>query len=158
VLEGALASMRAQGTGLHGEADSLQLLAATHLEAGNREQARERCAEAIAVARRNGTPLFECDASLVQARIALSDEPSRAGAIAESAIALSRAEALIEQIGAEGRRPRLLELCAELARAQGDESEHERLLREAERLLIEMGAPVRAQRLRAERLHSGGNA
>jgi len=53
-------------------------------------------------------------------------------------------------MGAEGRRPRPLELRAKLARAQGDEAGCAQLLREAERLLIAMGAPIRAAEVAKE--------
>lgn len=111
---------------------------------GQFERAQEECTKAIAVARRNGTPLFEGDAHLVQARISL-----RAGADAsdEAASALDRAEALLDQVGAESRRPRLLELRAEAAGVQGDASARERFLREAHRALTEMGATLRAERI-----------
>jgi adenylate cyclase len=149
-LERALANARESGTGLHGEADFLQLLAEAHLDIGEPERAQQACAEAIAVAQRNGTPLFECDAQLVQARILLGAGAPQADAARDVAAALDRAEALIAQIGAESRRPRLLELRAELAHAQGDAPARERFLREAQRVLTELGATVRAERFAQE--------
>jgi tetratricopeptide (TPR) repeat protein len=149
-LERALATAREQGTGLHVEADFLQLLAAAHHDDGQTERARAECVEAIAVARRSCTPLFECDAQLVLARILMRGGAAQSDAAARVTDALDRAEALIVQIGAESRRPRLLELRAQLAHSQGDAAACERFLREAERALIEMGAPLRAQRLASD--------
>ncbi len=146
-LERAIVAAREQGAALQGEADFLQLLAEAHLDAGQPARAQEECREAIAVAQRNGTPLYECDAHLVRARILLRAGASQPDAAREVAAALDRAQALLDQIGAESRRPRLLELRAELAHAQGDTAGRERFLREAHRSLIEMGATVRAQRV-----------
>ncbi len=64
--------------------------------------------------------------------------------------ALERVAELIDQMGAESRRPRLEELRAELADRHGDATGSERHLRDAHRLYIEMGATGHAERLARE--------
>ncbi len=114
------------------------------------DRAQDECSRAIAIARRNGTPLYECDAQLVLARVLLREGASEPEAARQIGAALERAAELIDQTGGESRRPRLEELRAELAHARGDAATRERYLREAHRLYTEMGATGHAERMAKE--------
>lgn len=70
--------------------------------------------------------------------------------------ALDHATTLIERIGARSLAPALLEWRAELAAALGDEISCEQLLGQAERGYEEIGAPIHAQRLAAQRQTRSG--
>ncbi len=59
--------------------------------------------------------------------------------------ALECALALVRETGARGLEPQVYLERAELARLSGDEASHQRELREAHRLFLEMGAPIRAE-------------
>ena len=99
---------------------------------------------------RSGTPLYECDARLVLARVRLQEGAEETATAREIGLLLERVTGLIDQTGAESRRPRLTELLASLAHAQGDDADHVRKLREAHRLYVEMGATGNAARLGSE--------
>ncbi len=85
------------------------------------------------------------DARMLRARARLRLHGAAARSAVESDVA--RMAELIEALGIDLYRPDLHELRAELARALGDEAGAERELREARRLLLEMGATERAARL-----------
>ena len=85
------------------------------------------------------------EARILRARARLRLDGAAARAAVESDLA--RVAELIEALGLELHRPDLHELRAELARVLGDEAGAERELREARRLLLEMGATERAARL-----------
>jgi class 3 adenylate cyclase/tetratricopeptide (TPR) repeat protein len=150
VLERALATAREKRIHLLLEAELLQLLAEAHLGLRQSDRAEGECSTAIALAQCNGTPLYECDAQLVLARVLLRETASEPETAREIGTALERAADLIEQTGAESRRSRLEELRAVLARAEGDAAGHARHLREAQRLYTEMGATRHAERLERE--------
>jgi tetratricopeptide (TPR) repeat protein len=150
VLERALASVRERRIQLSVEAPLQQLLAEAHLGLGQYESAKAECGEAIALARRQGTPLYECDAQLVLAGSLLRESGSHSEAAGEIGAALNRVEELIDQMGAESRRPRLEELRAEHALARGNTDGRDRHLREAHRLFTEMGATGHAERIANE--------
>jgi hypothetical protein len=75
------------------------------------------------------------------------------GAAARDAVeaALSSAAELIERTGARTLAPFLCEWRAELAAVLGDDATRDRLLRQAEQLYEEIGAPLHAARLAAQR-------
>ena len=150
MLEGALATLRERRIHVSLEAELLQLLAETHIGVGQLGLARHECDEAIAAALRSGTPLYECDAQLILARILLQEGSAEPAKVREIGSSLERAAELIDQTGAESRRPRLTELLASVAHAQGDDADHVRKLREAHRLYVEMGATGNAARLGSE--------
>jgi hypothetical protein len=58
--------------------------------------------------------------------------------------ALAEADAWLEMSGAKSYEPFLCVERAKLARVNGDEAARERELREAHRLFLEIGAPIRA--------------
>jgi hypothetical protein len=74
------------------------------------------------------------------------------GLIARPAIeaALERALALVRDIGARGFEPHVYLERAALARLTGDEAARQRQLREAHRLFLEIGAPIRAAEVAKE--------
>ena len=121
---------------------NLAMLAEAHGGAGSTERARTLATKAIDVAQERGQRLQEIRAQLALARVLLRADP--AGARAAIDAALARAEALTEESGLLSNAPVIHLERARLARAMGDEGARERELREAERLFIEMGAPIRA--------------
>ncbi len=64
--------------------------------------------------------------------------------------ALAEADAWLEMSGAKSYEPFLHVERAELARLRGDEVARERELREAHRLFLEIGAPIRAEQVAKE--------
>jgi tetratricopeptide (TPR) repeat protein len=127
------------------EAEVLALLAAAYLGAGDHAAARTAAERALVVARRQGTRLYECDAHLAIARVMLTAE----GTCSEEAIraTLEDALALAKETEAKTYEPFVRVELAELARVTGDDAGRERELREAYRLFIEIGAPLRADAL-----------
>ena len=81
-------------------------------------------------------------ARLALARVLLRTD----GAGARDAVhaALTRAEVLVDETGANAYAPLIHLERAELARLIGDGPARERQLREAQRLFVEMGATARA--------------
>ena len=75
------------------------------------------------------------------------------GAAASDAVEaeLACAAALIERTGARTLAPTLCEWRAELAAVLGDDAARDELLREAQQLYDEIGAPLHAVRLAARR-------
>jgi class 3 adenylate cyclase/tetratricopeptide (TPR) repeat protein len=144
-LELALGIARETRAWLTLEAEILAYLAEALLGAGDAVRARRTAEEAIATARRRGTPVWEAQAQLVLARVLLA----RLGAQARDAIesALGSCLSLIEQTEARVYEPHVHEVRAELARLLGDEAAHDRELREAHRLFSAMGATGHAERM-----------
>ncbi len=148
VLEATLASARQGRIGLEQEARLLSDLGEALLGCGKPGQALAAAEEAVDTARRRGTPVLECDAHRVLARVLLHTE----GRSSEWRIqaALESALELAERTGARSREPFIRDEYAELAGLLGDDATRERELREAHRLYTEMGATGHAQRLAAE--------
>jgi tetratricopeptide (TPR) repeat protein len=144
-LELALGIARETRAWLTLEAEILAYLAEAFLGAGDAVRARRTAEEAIATARRRGTPVWEAQAQLVLARVLLA----RLGAQARDAIesALGSCLSLIEQTEARVYEPHVHEVRAELARLLGDEAAHDRELREAHLLFSAMGATGHAERM-----------
>jgi tetratricopeptide (TPR) repeat protein len=82
------------------------------------------------------------------ARVRLAAEGAAARVPVEAE--LERALTLIEETGFREQRPRVHEIRAELAAAEGDDATRDRELREAHRLYTEMGATGHAERLAQE--------
>jgi len=146
VLRASLDLTRARRTGLGYEAFLLALLAEARLGAGDLAEAREPADEAVAVARRRTTAIFEIPALLARARVLL------AGAGASPAVArdLDDATALVERTTARAYLPVVLVERARLAALRGDTAERERHLREAHRLFVAIGAKPDAERVAAQ--------
>jgi tetratricopeptide (TPR) repeat protein len=130
------------------EAHVLVALAQAYLSLGDSGRAGGMVDEAVAVARRRSTKFFECEAQLTRARVLLRAEGAKASA--DIRAALGEAQRLVEETGGRSQEPLIHEELAELARLNGDESTHERELREAHRLFTEMGAAGHAERLAKE--------
>jgi len=138
---------RERHTGLLLEAGSLALLSDAHRGRGDFDLARRTAEEALAVARRRGSRLFECDAQLALARVLLATDGWRARERIESALA--EAAAVVEQTGARVRLPFIHVERAELARLGGEEGVRQHELGEALRLFTEVGATGHARRIQA---------
>ena len=129
-------------TGLDFEARTLATLAEARLGAGDREEAQQAASEAIDLAAGRGAFFWEIFARLAAARALLELD----GRVASNAVAehLARARELIERAGAKALDPFVRIELAKLARRRGDEATHATELREAHRLFLEIGAPLRA--------------
>ncbi len=110
-------------------------------------RAADVSAEAIALARRQGQPVHQCEATLAHVRCLRELD----GADARDAIETLLAEVsqLLDRTGAELWRPHLHVERAELHRLMGDTAAARRELTEAHRLFAEMGATGHAERIAA---------
>ena len=124
------------------EGYALGAMAAAHLGLGDRAKALAIAEEAIAVSRPRGARLYEFSALLTRMR-ALR-EIHGVQATSEIEATLAEADAWLEMSGAKSYEPFLHVERAELARLTGDEASRQRELREAHRLFVEIGAPIRA--------------
>jgi hypothetical protein len=116
-----------------------------HLARGDSRRALEVADDAISTARRHGTAEFELRSHLARARALAGG--AGADAKAEIGKSLIEAEALLKTTGAESWRPFIHEERARLAHLTGDEATREQELREAQRLFLEVGAPIHAERI-----------
>jgi tetratricopeptide (TPR) repeat protein len=147
VLEKALASGRERRLPVW-EGRVIGAMAAAHLGLGDRVRALALAEEAIAVCRRRGTRLYEFSAQLTRMRALRETEGLQATREIEAALA--EADAWVEMTGAKSYEPFLHVERAELARLTGDERSRQRELREAHRLFLEIGAPIRAEQVAKE--------
>jgi hypothetical protein len=88
--------------------------------------------------------------SALLTRIRALRESQSLRATAEIEAAFGEAGAWLEMSGAKSYEPFLHVERAELVRLTGDEAARERELREAHRLFLEMGAPIRAEEVAKE--------
>jgi tetratricopeptide (TPR) repeat protein len=130
------------------EGGVLGTMAAAHLGLGDRAKALALAEEAIAFSRRRGARLREFWALLTRSR-ALR-EARGIQAMSEIEAALAEAHAWLEMSGAKSYEPFLHAERAELARLNGDDTARQRELREAHRLFLEIGAPIRAAEVARE--------
>ena len=130
------------------EGGVLAVMAAAHVGLGDRTKALTLADEAIAVCRRRGARFWEFSALLT--RIRVLREIQGLQATREIEAALAEADAWIEMPGAKSYEPFLHVERAELARLNGDDAARQRELREANRLFLEIGAPIRAQEVARE--------
>jgi adenylate cyclase len=147
-LENGLTQARGRRAWLIGEPWLLLSLAESYLGAGDADLARARAEEALTLARQRETPMLEIDAQLVLVRVLRCTE----GLIARTAIetALERALSLAADTGARAFEPHVYVERAALAQLAGDEVTHHRELREAHRVFLEIGAPIRAAEIAKE--------
>jgi hypothetical protein len=124
------------------EGDLLAVMAATHSRLGDLARGLALAEKAIAISRRRGTRMWECFAQVT--RVRALREIHGIEATREIGEALAEADAWLEMSGAKSYEPFLHVERAELARLIGDDAAHERELREAHRLFVEIGAPIRA--------------
>src|ERR1051326_9467040 len=85
--------------------------------------------------------------SRVRARWRAAPGPDAKAEVGKS---LLEAEALVKTTGAESWRPFIHEERARLAQLTGDEAARRQELREAQRLFLEVGAPIHAERIAKE--------
>ncbi len=130
------------------ESRMLAAMAASHLGLGDTAKALTLAEEAIAVSRRSGNRLFEFSALLT--RLRALREIHGAHATNEINTTFAEANAFLEMSGAKSYEPFVHVERAKLARLTGDEAAHERELREAHRLFLEIGAPIRADEVAKE--------
>jgi len=147
-LESGVTLARERRAVLIFEPAMLACLAGAYLRVGDVEFARARAEEAVTLAQQRETPTQEIEA---QVAVALVHRHVK-GLTARPAIeaALERALALVRGTGARGFEPHICLERAALARLSGDEAAHQRELREAHRLFLEIGAPIRAEQVAKE--------
>ena len=126
----------------------LSALAQAYLALGDLDKSRHWAERGLSVCREGGHGLDASGVHLAMARLLLHPEVN--GSREDIEAEIEPAEALVRESGARGLLPAVLEVRAELARREGDETEVEQLLREAHRLYSEMGASGHAQRLAGE--------
>ena len=124
------------------------MMAAANLGLGDCAKALALAEEAIGFTRRLGSRLWEFSALL--ARIRALREIQGVQATKEIEAALAEADAWLEMSGAKSYGPFLNVERAKLAGLTGDEATRERELREAHRLFLEIGAPIRAAEMARE--------
>jgi class 3 adenylate cyclase len=127
---------------------ALTLLAKAKLGMGDAEGARALAAEGLAATVAVRYLVQSVEARCVLAQILLRTEGPAASEVIETELA--RADAVIEQTGARAYAPFVLVTRAALYRALGDKAGREHLLREAQRLWVEMGATGWAERVAHE--------
>jgi hypothetical protein len=149
VLGTALTIGRERRLSVH-EGGVLAVMAAVHLGLGDSARALTLAEKGIGVCRRRGARFWEFSALLTRMR-ALR-EIHGLQATREIEAALAEAAAWLEMSGAKSYEPFLHVERAELARLAGDEAARDRELREAHRLFLEIGAPIRAAEV-AQELH-----
>jgi adenylate cyclase len=150
-LSASLDTARRVRTGLAHEGATLGFLATAYLGAGDSTRARERADEAVAVARRRKTALYEIVALLARARVLLATD----GASPAVARDLDDAARLVETTTARGYVPAIHVERARLAGLHGDGAAREQHLRDAHRLFAAMGAAARAEQVEAARSDRG---
>ncbi len=138
----ALVLARERRTFLDAEAALLLRLAEAYVGSGEVIAARAAVDEALQVGRQRHNKATEGLAMLDYARIWLRSEGAKAREQIEHGLA--RALTLIEEAGATSYTPFIHLERAELARLSGDAAARQRELREAHRLFLEIGAPIRA--------------
>jgi tetratricopeptide (TPR) repeat protein len=144
-LQQALDIARANRVFLAMEGDILAALAEAHLGSGDAARARSTADEAVRVAQRSETPIFELHAHLACARVLLALD----GAAAKDAVeaALERALALMRSTGARSYEPQIYVERARLAHLLSDAATAQHWQREAHRLFTAMGATGHASRI-----------
>ncbi len=147
-LERCMAITRESRTAVELDSWSLALLGESHLGLGDAARARELAEEGLELAREQGYPLGQLQASLALARILLAS--ARPDAHAKIREVLARALELIRETGSKAFEPLVHVELAELARQSGDEEGRERELCEAHRLFTEIGATGHAEGLAGE--------
>jgi hypothetical protein len=147
-LERAREIVHSRHTGAPFEAHILELLAEAYLRAGENARARMVVDEAIALAEKRGTLGWGYRGPLTLARVLLASSGSSARAAVEAALAA--AQARVDGSGERVHQPHIHLVRAELAAALGDAAGRTRELREAHRLFIEMGTPLRAEQVARE--------
>jgi class 3 adenylate cyclase/tetratricopeptide (TPR) repeat protein len=135
--ERALSIARDAGTLLQSEAVFVANVAAVRLGVGDVEEAVRMAEEAVEVARKRRTPLFECRSLLVLARALLATDEVP---VERTAAAIARALAIVEATGARGYEPFLHVEAARLARVKGESATGDDEIAQATQQFRAMGA------------------
>jgi class 3 adenylate cyclase/tetratricopeptide (TPR) repeat protein len=140
-LERGLGIAREARTALEWEPLYLGFLAEALLGLGEVERARQTAQEAVEIAERRSNPFL---AAL--GRLALARALMRAGRDSLSVVetSLANARSVLADLSARAYAPFLHVELARLGGLKGDEGTRQRELREAHRLFLEIGAPIRA--------------
>jgi class 3 adenylate cyclase/tetratricopeptide (TPR) repeat protein len=120
-------------------------LSEAYLGGGELDRAEREAQAAVAVARAHHCRYDEARANLALAHTQLRRADARALARVEQA--LVRAQALVDETGAQTYQPELHECRAQLAQLRGDAPAARREFEAAHRLYAEMGAPAQVERL-----------
>jgi tetratricopeptide (TPR) repeat protein len=124
-------------------------MAAAHLGLGDRAKALALAQEAIEVCRRRGSRL-QGEFWAQRTRVRALREIHGIEATSEIEAAFAECDAWLAITGAKSYLPFLHVERAELARLAGDETARQRDLREAHRLFLEIGAPIRGAEVAKE--------
>jgi ATP/maltotriose-dependent transcriptional regulator MalT len=130
------------------EGGVLAVMAAAHLGLGDSAKALTLAQEAIGFTRQLGARFWEFSALLTRVRALRETQGLQAARDIEAT--LSEADAWIKMSGAKSYEPFVCVERAELARLTGDDATRQRELREAHRLFLEIGAPIRATEVAKE--------
>ena len=122
----------------------LTILGEAHASLGDGQRGVELCREAVSLLR-GREQSTELVADVTLARVLLASQGLTARDEIEAA--LTRADELVEALGAAGVEPTIHVQRAELARQDGDDHTRELELREAYRLFTAIGATGHADRL-----------
>jgi tetratricopeptide (TPR) repeat protein len=145
VVEEALAIARDRRISLADVPLLLAIRARAQIGLGDLAGARSSAEEAIGVAVRCGTRMYEALARLELARAILADlapgEETAAGA------ELNQALSIVETLGIRSLAPQIHLERAHLAQVLGDETTHDAELRTAHRVFLEVGAQGRAEEI-----------
>jgi ATP/maltotriose-dependent transcriptional regulator MalT len=140
-LERSRAIVRESHTGFEFEPVAAAALAEAYAYSGDADRALRTAEEAVSGARQRA-PGMEPFAQLALARVLLLAEGIAARGAIENA--LEEVSRLARQMQLKMFEPFVCVERAELARLSGDETTRQRELREAHRLFLEIGAPIRA--------------
>jgi adenylate cyclase len=146
-VDQALAIIRARRIGLADMPLLLATRARAQLGLGDVPGARSSAQEAIAVAVRCGTRMYEAMARHQLARTLLADPAS--GGEQATRIELDRALSIVEALGIRAYAPQIHLERARLAHAVGDRHAYDSEMRTAHRLFLDVGAHGRAEEVAA---------
>jgi tetratricopeptide (TPR) repeat protein len=139
--------VRESHTGFEMEPAAAVFLAEAYAYSGDAERALRMAEEAVAGARQRGVVVLPL-AQLALARVLLLTKGLASRGAIEAA--LEEASRLARQMELKMLPPFLCVERAELARLAHDETTRQRELREAHRLFLEIGAPIRAEQVAKE--------
>jgi tetratricopeptide (TPR) repeat protein len=149
-FERSLATSSRTGAGLVFDGLTLSGLARAYLGLGKAERALATAEQAVQTCELARTQAWECGALLALARARIRRATDGSSGQPEIDASLRRTALLIQETGARSYEPFLHVEWAELARLTGDDTVRRSELREAHRLFLEIGAPIRAAEVARE--------
>jgi len=144
-LEAALAVSRKTRANVPEESSVLARLAEALLGCGDPAAARQASEDAVSIARRYRTRMYECEAELARAHVLIRTEGLAAGPLIDRALA--RALSLARSTGARSFTPFVFERRAALSRLRNQRARERRELGEARRRFAAMDAKHHEARL-----------